>query len=57
LWGFTLIVALSAVFIGQHWIMDVMGGTLLGVIGYYLSLAIAARLRPAPHRCHRRSSQ
>jgi len=57
LWGFTLIVGLSVVFIGQHWIMDVIGGTLLGVIGYYLGLAIAVRLCPPPNRRHRRSGQ
>lgn len=47
LWGFTLIVALSTLFTGQHWIMDVIGGSLLGLVGYLIGLAVAARLRPA----------
>ena len=50
LWAFTFIVALSTLFTGQHWIMDVVGGTLLGVIGYFIGLAIAARLKPIPQR-------
>jgi len=50
LWGFTVIVALSAVFTGQHWIMDVVGGTLLAVVAYFIGLGIAARLTPIPRR-------
>jgi membrane-associated phospholipid phosphatase len=51
LWGFTAIVALSTLFTGQHWIMDVVGGTLLGVMGYFIGMAIAARLKSIPRRC------
>lgn len=50
LWGFTMIVALSTLFTGQHWILDVIGGTLLAVVGYFIGLAIAARLAPHPQR-------
>lgn len=57
LWGFTFIVALSTLFTGQHWILDVLGGTLLGVIGYYIGLAVAARLRPMPRRQPSRAGQ
>jgi membrane-associated phospholipid phosphatase len=32
----TIVVALSTVFSGQHWIMDVVGGTVLAVVSYYL---------------------
>jgi membrane-associated phospholipid phosphatase len=50
LWGLTLIVATSTLFTGQHWIMDVIGGTLLAVIGYFIGLTVAARLAPIPQR-------
>ena len=50
LWGVTIIVALSTLFTKQHWIMDVVGGTALAVLGYYLGLAVAARLTPVPRR-------
>jgi membrane-associated phospholipid phosphatase len=50
LWGMTIIVALSAVFTGQHWILDVVGGALLAVITYFIGLAVAARLAPIPKR-------
>ncbi len=50
LWGLTLIVAMSTVFTGQHWIMDVIGGALLGVVGYFIGLMVAARLTPIPQR-------
>jgi membrane-associated phospholipid phosphatase len=54
LWAFTLIVGLSTLFTGQHWIMDVIGGTLLAIAGYLLAWAGVARLshvfplRPRP---------
>jgi membrane-associated phospholipid phosphatase len=50
LWGLTLIVAMSTLFTGQHWIMDVIGGTLLAVVGYFIGLTVAARLAPIPQR-------
>jgi membrane-associated phospholipid phosphatase len=50
LWGFTLIVAMSTLFTGQHWIMDVIGGTLLAVVGYFIGLMVAARLTSIPQR-------
>jgi membrane-associated phospholipid phosphatase len=49
LWGFTVIVALSTLFTGQHWIMDVFGGILLAVLGYFVGLAVAGRLWPTRH--------
>lgn len=45
LWGSTVIVALSTLFTGQHWIVDVFGGTLVAVVGYFIGLVIAPRLR------------
>lgn len=57
LWGFTFIVALSTLFTGQHWIVDVAGGTLLGVIGYFIGLGIAARLRPTAQRLPSQAGQ
>jgi membrane-associated phospholipid phosphatase len=42
LWAATIVVALSTLFTGQHWILDVVGGTLLAVLCYYLGPAIAA---------------
>jgi membrane-associated phospholipid phosphatase len=50
LWGLTLIVAMSTLFTGQHWILDVIGGTLLGVVGYFIGLMVAARLTSIPQR-------
>jgi membrane-associated phospholipid phosphatase len=50
LWSLTLIVAMSTLFTGQHWIMDVIGGTLLGMVGYFIGLMVAARLAPIPQR-------
>jgi membrane-associated phospholipid phosphatase len=50
LWGFTLIVAMSTLFTGQHWIMDVIGGILLAVVGYFIGLMVAARLTSIPQR-------
>jgi membrane-associated phospholipid phosphatase len=57
LWGFTVIVALSTAFTGQHWIVDVVGGTLLAVIGYYVGVAIEARLRSLPRQRHGEASR
>jgi membrane-associated phospholipid phosphatase len=50
LWSLTLIVAMSTLFTGQHWIMDVIGGTLLAVIGYFIGLTVATRLPSIPQR-------
>jgi len=50
LWGFTVIVALSALFTGQHWTIDVVGGIVLAVIAYFIGLALAARLTGIPQR-------
>ncbi|MEJ2554703.1 MAG: phosphatase PAP2 family protein [Anaerolineae bacterium] len=50
LWGLTLIVAMSTLFTGQHWIMDVIGGTLLAMVGYFIGLMVAARLTSIPQR-------
>jgi membrane-associated phospholipid phosphatase len=44
LWGYTVVVALSTLYTGQHWIMDVIGGTVLGVAGYFIGLRVATRL-------------
>jgi membrane-associated phospholipid phosphatase len=44
LWAYTIVVALSTLFTGQHWIMDILGGTVLGVLGYFIGLRVAARL-------------
>jgi len=49
LWSLTCIVALSALFIRQHWILDLIGGGLLGVIGYFIGLTVVTRLWPARH--------
>jgi len=57
IWVFTVIVALSTVFTRQHWILDVIGGISLGVVGYFAGLAIEARLRPLPRRRPSRASQ
>ncbi len=57
LWGLTVIVALSTLFTGQHWIMDVVGGTVLAVITYFIGLAIAARMSPIPWRQPSRAGQ
>jgi membrane-associated phospholipid phosphatase len=53
LWAATIVIALSTLFSGQHWILDVVGGTLLAVLCYYLgpsiaSLAIPLRPRRSP---------
>jgi membrane-associated phospholipid phosphatase len=50
LWSLTLIVAMSTLFTGQHWIMDVIGGTLLAVGGYFIGLTVATRLTSIPQR-------
>jgi membrane-associated phospholipid phosphatase len=50
LWAATIVVALSTVFSGQHWIMDVVGGTLLAVVGYYLGPTLAALVFPTGQR-------
>jgi membrane-associated phospholipid phosphatase len=50
LWSLTLIVAMSTLFTGQHWIMDVIGGTLLAVVGYFIGLTVATRLTSIPQR-------
>jgi membrane-associated phospholipid phosphatase len=57
LWASTVIVALSTLFTRQHWILDVFGGTLLAVIGYFIGLAFVARLTPVRRRRPRRTSQ
>jgi membrane-associated phospholipid phosphatase len=44
LWTSTLIIGLSTLFTGQHWIMDVIGGALLAAGGYCLGWALVARL-------------
>jgi membrane-associated phospholipid phosphatase len=44
LWAATIVIALSTLFSGQHWILDVVGGTSLAVLCYYLGPAIAARV-------------
>jgi membrane-associated phospholipid phosphatase len=57
LWGSTVIVALSTLFTRQHWILDVFGGTLLAVIGYFIGLALVAILTPVWSRRPRRTSE
>jgi len=57
LWGFIPIVALSTLFTGQHWIMDIVGGAVLGVLGYGIGVALAARLKPIPRRHPSRASR
>lgn len=46
MWGATIVVALSTVLSGQHWIMDVVGGTLLAIVCYYLGPAVAGLVLP-----------
>jgi len=46
MWGATIIVALSTVLSGQHWIMDVVGGTFLAIVSYYLGPAVVACVLP-----------
>ncbi len=46
MWGATIVVALSTVLAGQHWIMDVVGGTFLAIVCYYLGPAVAALVLP-----------
>ncbi len=50
IWIATIIVASSTVLSGQHWIMDVVGGTLLAVVCYYLGPMTAALVLPAIRR-------
>jgi membrane-associated phospholipid phosphatase len=46
MWSYTFIVALSTLFTGQHWIMDVVGGSLLALFGYFAGFAALNRLHP-----------
>jgi membrane-associated phospholipid phosphatase len=50
MWGATIVVALSTVLSGQHWVMDVVGGTFLALACYYLGPAVAALVLPVATR-------
>jgi len=56
LWGLTVIVGLSALFTGQHWVLDVIGGTLVGVVGYFIGLAISTHLAGSTRQRESRAS-
>jgi len=50
LWTATILVALSTVLSGQHWILDVVGGTLLAALCYYLGPLLVASVCPIRRR-------
>ena len=50
MWAATIVVALSTVFSGQHWILDVVGGTLLAFLCYHFGPALMAWVLPGRRR-------
>ncbi|HZZ84611.1 MAG TPA: phosphatase PAP2 family protein [Anaeromyxobacteraceae bacterium] len=57
LWGFAFLVGVSRVYVGAHWVTDVVGGWALGAILGLTAGAIGAKLPPAGHLSRRRSAR